>query len=77
MTGAAPAPTELLSDEIQMFMDNGSSAVVHMRNGRLRGMAVAAKSRLTLAPELPTFEEAGYPNFITGVPHGIVVRRAK
>lgn len=73
--GAAPTLAALMSDEIQMFMDNGASAIGQMRNGRLRGLAVAAKRRLALAPDLPTFEESGYPNFVTGVPHGIVVRR--
>jgi len=72
--GAAPALTALIADEVQMFMDNASSAVGHIRNGRLRGLAVASASRLAILAEVPTFEEAGIANFRTGVPHGIVVR---
>ena len=35
----------------------------HVREGRLKGLAVATRNRSPLAPELPTIAEAGYPGF--------------
>jgi tripartite-type tricarboxylate transporter receptor subunit TctC len=72
--GAAPALTALLGDEIQMLMDNASSAVGHIRGGRLRGLAVASRTRVSILPDVPTFDEGGIANFHSGVPHGVVVR---
>lgn len=72
--GAAPAIAAMLSDEIQMLFDNGSSAVGHIRGGRVRGLAVASKARAAALPDVPTFDESGIANFYSGVPHGIFVR---
>ena len=72
--GAAPAITALLSDEIQMLFDNGQSAVGHIRGGRLRGLGVASKQRIAVLQDVPTFEEQGLAGFVSGVPHGVLVR---
>src|SRR6266550_7873179 len=37
--------------------------VQHVRAGRLKGLAVSGRTRSSLAPELPTIAEAGYPDF--------------
>ena len=71
--GSAPAAAALLSDEIQMFFDNGSTALGHIRGGRLRGLGLAAKARIGALPEVPTFDEGGIANFYSGVPHGVFV----
>jgi len=64
----------MLSDEIQMLFDNGSSALGHIRGGRVRGLAIASKVRAGALPDVPTFDESGIANFYSGVPHGIFVR---
>jgi tripartite-type tricarboxylate transporter receptor subunit TctC len=72
--GAAPAITAMLGDEIQMLFDNVASAVGQIRGGRVRGLGIAARSRTTILPDVPTFDEGGIANFYSGVPHGIVAR---
>ena len=72
--GAAPATTALLSDEVQMLFDNGSTALGHIRGGRVRGLAIASRVRAAPLPGVPTFDESGIVNFYSGVPHGIFVR---
>jgi tripartite-type tricarboxylate transporter receptor subunit TctC len=69
--GAAPALQALLAGEIDIYVTQISSAVTHVRSGKLRAYAVAAKSRQAAMPELPTVDEAGLPGFYTAVWHGI------
>lgn len=72
--GAAPAITAMLSDEIQMLFDNASSALGQIRGGRVRGLAIASKTRAVALPDVPTFAEGGVANFYTSIPYGILVR---
>lgn len=72
--GAALAIVAMLGNEIQMLFDNSSSAVGHIRAGRLRGVAIASRTRSAVLPDVPTFEESGIPNFRSGVGHAVYVR---
>jgi tripartite-type tricarboxylate transporter receptor subunit TctC len=45
----------------------------HVRAGRLRGLAVASRERLSILPELPTTAEAGYPGIEASGWNGIFV----
>jgi tripartite-type tricarboxylate transporter receptor subunit TctC len=57
----------MLSDEIQMLFDNASSALGQIRGGRVRGLAVASKTRAVALPDVPTFAESGVANFYTSI----------
>lgn len=46
--GAAPAIAALASGEIQMLFDTSTSAIGHIRSGRLRGLAIASLSRFAI-----------------------------
>ena len=72
--GAAPAIAAMMGNEIQMLFDNASSALGHIRGGRLRGLAIASKKRAPALPQVPTFAEGGVANFYTSIPYGIFVR---
>jgi len=71
--GAAPAVVALMSNEIQLLFDNSMTAVGHVRGGRVKGLAIGAKSRLAALPDVPTFIESGTPGFEVGISHGILV----
>jgi len=45
----------------------------HVRSGRLRGLAVAARERLAILPEVPTMTEAGFPGVEASGWNGIFV----
>ena len=72
--GAALAITAMLSGEIHMLFDNASAALGQIRGGRVRGLAIASKTRAVALPEVPTFAEGGVANFYTSIPYGIFVR---
>ncbi len=55
--GSGPAASDLMAGHIDMMIDTGSLASI--KGGTLRALAVAAKSRLNVLPDVPTFAEAG------------------
>ncbi|HLX82020.1 MAG TPA: tripartite tricarboxylate transporter substrate-binding protein [Burkholderiales bacterium] len=69
--GAAPAMQDLLSGQIDFMFDQAANSLPQVRAGRVHALAVTAKTRLTAAPDIPTVDEAGLPNFYMAVWHGI------
>jgi tripartite-type tricarboxylate transporter receptor subunit TctC len=61
--GAAPAMQALVAGQIDMIIDSPTIAMPQVRAGNIKGYAVAAKSRLATAPDIPTVDEAGLPGF--------------
>lgn len=57
--GAAPAAIGLMSGEAQVAFVVMPVAQVQINAGKLRGLAVAAKNRSAVLPQLPTLAEAG------------------
>ena len=74
--GAAPAFTALIGGEIQLLFDSSTTAIGHIRSGRVRALAIASAGRLNVVPDVPTFGESGLPGFEAGVGHGILVNAA-
>ena len=44
-------------------IDTLPSAFPHVRSKRLRALAIGTPKRYAAAPDIPTFSEAGYPQF--------------
>ena len=61
--GAAPSITDLIAGQIDGVVDNPPTVLPHIDSGKLRALAVAAKERMPLLPNLPTAAEAGVPNY--------------
>jgi tripartite-type tricarboxylate transporter receptor subunit TctC len=59
--GGAPLINALLSDQAQFSLDNLAPFLPHIQVGKMRALAVAAPKRLDYLPDVPTFEELGYP----------------
>jgi tripartite-type tricarboxylate transporter receptor subunit TctC len=58
--GAAPALQDLVGGHVSMMFDIVPFAIQHIREGNVRGLAVASPKRLTVLPEIPTMIEAGF-----------------
>lgn len=71
--GGAPATVAMLSGEVDMMMNDLSQFLVHMKSGKLRGLALAHPRRSALAPEMPTFAEVGFPGVESGSWFGLAV----
>jgi tripartite-type tricarboxylate transporter receptor subunit TctC len=59
--GAAPALQDLIAGRVPMMFDIVPFALQHIRDGGVRGLAVAAPQRVPVLPDIPTMAEAGYP----------------
>jgi tripartite-type tricarboxylate transporter receptor subunit TctC len=57
--GAAPAAQDLLAGQIDMFFDSPITSLPQVHAKTIKAYAVTATSRLTLAPDIPTMDEAG------------------
>lgn len=85
--GSMPGVVDLLGGQIATFVSPIGDSMAHIKEGRLRLLAVASRKRSTLLPEVPTLAEQGYPNMIgdefssvvmaKGTPHEIVENAAK
>jgi tripartite-type tricarboxylate transporter receptor subunit TctC len=70
--GTALAVTDLLAGHVQMVFADPISALPYMAAGNLLALAVTSKERSTVAPEVPTISESGYPGFDAIGWHGIL-----
>jgi tripartite-type tricarboxylate transporter receptor subunit TctC len=61
--GSGPALVDLLAGQVTMMIDNLPSSMGFIRSGRLRPLAVTGKQRAPELPDVPTMEEAGFPDF--------------
>ncbi|WP_082081414.1 tripartite tricarboxylate transporter substrate binding protein [Bradyrhizobium sp. LTSP857] len=62
--GAAPALLAVLSGDAQFFIDNMSSTLPFVREGKMRILAIGSKERSSSLPDVPTFEETGYKDLV-------------
>jgi len=69
--GAAPAMQDILAGQIELNFDQAANSLPQVRAGKVRAYGVTSKTRLAAAPEIPTLDEAGLPNFYMAVWHGI------
>ena len=61
--GAGPMMQDVVAGNVQMTVATPPSLLGHVQSGRVRPLAVAAKQRHPLMPDVPTTGEAGYPSF--------------
>jgi len=52
--GDAPAFTDLLGGQVQVYFPTTISSIEHIKTGRLRGLAVTTATRAEALPDLPT-----------------------
>ena len=61
--GTGPALNDLLGGQVSMMFSQMSSALPHVRAGKLRAIGAASLKRSPLMPELPTIAEQGFLGF--------------
>lgn len=61
--GTGPALNDLLGGQIDMMFASPVPTIPHVKNGRLRAIAMASQQRSRAMPDLPTIAESGFRGF--------------
>jgi tripartite-type tricarboxylate transporter receptor subunit TctC len=61
--GSSGARTDILSGQIQMLFDSVPTMTSTIKGGLVRPLATTGKTRSSILPDVPTFDEAGVPGF--------------
>src|SRR5262249_32175808 len=55
--GAAPALTDLLGGQVEVYFASVPASIEYIRTGRLRALAVTSATRLNALPDIPSLSE--------------------
>lgn len=61
--GSGPALAELLGGQVNTMVDQLTSSIGYIRDGRLKVIAVTAAKRVDALPDVPTLAESGIPGY--------------
>jgi tripartite-type tricarboxylate transporter receptor subunit TctC len=70
--GGGPAIADALSGQTDFIFVNPVAVLAQVRAGKLNALAVTSKARLAILPDVPTFEEAGYPGLLSSTFYGVL-----
>ena len=70
--GGGPVITDLVGGQIQLTFIPPLAVLPHIKAGRLKGLAISGENRLTALPQVPTFTEAGLPNYDVKAWYGVL-----
>ncbi|MDB5899828.1 MAG: tripartite tricarboxylate transporter substrate binding protein [Ramlibacter sp.] len=61
--GGGPAMTDLMGGHVQAILISSTLATPQVTAGKVRALAVTGEKRFAQLPNVPTFAEAGFPDF--------------
>jgi tripartite-type tricarboxylate transporter receptor subunit TctC len=64
--GTNQAVAAVMTGEVLMTIADGGPVSAALKGGKIRGLAVTSRERLTSYPDIPTVAEAGYPELEMG-----------
>jgi tripartite-type tricarboxylate transporter receptor subunit TctC len=80
--GSSHAFNDVLAGQIDMMLTSATYGVPFIRGGRVRALGVASSHRMAVLPDVPTFAEQGWPEYLLvdwkavaapkGTPAGVV-----
>jgi len=61
--GSGPALTDLIGSQVESMMDQLTASIGHIRDGRIKVLAISSLKRSALLPNVPTLDEAGVKGY--------------
>ena len=74
--GSGQSIIDLIAGHVHMDFDSVPPVINHVRQGKLRALAVTSAKRFSLLPDIATIEEAGVPGFDMSTWWGVVAPAA-
>ena len=71
--GSSQAHLDVIAGQVQIMFDTTSSAMGHIKSGKLKPLAVTTAQRSAELPNVPTLAEAGVPGFEMSTWYGLYV----
>ena len=69
--GGGPAMADLMAGMVDVYFGGLSTALPHVRSGKLRGLGQTSLQRSAAAADIPTIAEAGLPGYEAAISYGI------
>ncbi|MCE3273532.1 MAG: tctC [Ramlibacter sp.] len=70
--GAAQGATDLIGGQVQLYVSSVPTLIGHIKNGKMRAIAVTSAKRADDLPQVPTIAESGYKGFEAVTWFGVV-----
>jgi tripartite-type tricarboxylate transporter receptor subunit TctC len=61
--GGGPAITALLGGQVQLYFGGIGTVLAHFKSGKLKALAVTSLKRSSVAADIPSMVEAGFPGY--------------
>ena len=61
--GAAQGATDVMSGQVHLYVSSIPTLIGHIKNGKMRALAVTSTKRADDLPQVPTIAESGYKGF--------------
>jgi tripartite-type tricarboxylate transporter receptor subunit TctC len=74
--GGGPALQDMMAGQIDATFAPLSTVASYVQSGKLRALAVAAPKREPVLPDVPTFAQAGVPDFTVSTWYGLFAPKA-
>jgi tripartite-type tricarboxylate transporter receptor subunit TctC len=71
--GAGPAVADVMGGHVEVMFSTISSAINHVKDGRLKALGVTTKQRVSGLPNVPTLLEQGFPANVSSSWQGVLV----
>ena len=69
--GGGPAMADLMAGLVDLYFGGLSTALPHVKAGKMRALGQTSLARSAAAPDIPTIAEAGLPGYEAAISYGI------
>jgi tripartite-type tricarboxylate transporter receptor subunit TctC len=74
--GGGPAMADLMASLVDIYFGGLSTALPHVKAGKMRALGQTSLARSAAAPDIPTIAESGLPGYEAAISYGIFLPRA-
>ena len=69
--GGGPAMADLMAGQVDLYFGGLSTALPHVKAGKMRALGQTSLVRSAAAPDIPTIAEAGLPGYEAAISYGV------